>query len=309
MRERRSPLPGVIGALASLLGGVSQALEVHALPLWAQGAPGSPLNRGADRVRMTEQGEHVFTYVAEPALSPCLPARPAGKSAAVIVIPGGGHAEIWIDHEGYNVASYLSSRGIAAFVLKYRLARAAPSNYTVQGTELKDLQRAIRLVRSGAAMWDLDPDRVGVLGFSAGGELAILAATRADAGNPGAADPIERQSSRPDFQAIVYPAIPADTQLTKDTPPAFLLAGTEDDPKISQGLASFYLMLRKVHVPAELHLFDGVGHGFGIRSGDAGPVAEWPRIFVAWMAKRGVATPVPSRLRPAQTIGECREVS
>ena len=287
--------------------GPAHAHEVHAQPLWVDGAPESAADRGPDKVRLTEQGEQVLTYVREPALTPCLPPKSVGNSAAIIVIPGGGHREIWIDHEGYNVASYLSARGIAAFVLKYRLAQAAPSSYTVEGTELKDVQRAIRLVRSRASQWHLDPERVGVLGFSAGGELAILAATRGDAGAAAATDPIERQSSQPNFQADLYPGMPADTRITKATPPVFLLAGSEDDPRISQGLASFYLALRKAEVPAELHLFDGVGHGFGLRAANSGPVADWPALLVAWMAKRGIATPAKP-LNPAQAIGECREI-
>jgi acetyl esterase/lipase len=203
------------------------------------------------------------------------------------VIPGGGHVELWMDHEGYNVASYLADHGVAALVLKYRLARAPGSKYTVERDSFADVGRAIRLVRSRASEWHIDSDRVGVLGFSAGGELAALAATRHDEGRRDAADPVERQSSRPNFQALLYPAIPKETRVTKATPPAFLLAGADDRPPVSQGLALLYVELRKAGVPAELHLYDGVGHGFGLRSDNAGPVAAWPRRFLEWLQARG----------------------
>jgi acetyl esterase/lipase len=203
-------------------------------------------------------------------------------------MPGGGHVELWMDHEGYNVAAYLAGHGIAVFMLKYRLARTPGSTYTVERDSLADAGRAIRLVRSRASEWHIDPDRVGVLGFSAGGELAALAATRYDEGVPDATDPVERQSSRPNFQALLYPAIPKDMRLTKLTPPAFLLGGSDDKPAISQGLALLYVEFRKAGVPAELHLYDGVGHGFGLRSSNSGPVAAWPGRLLDWLQERGL---------------------
>jgi len=192
-----------------------------------------------------------------------------------------------IDHEGYDVAKWLSGHGVAAFVLKYRLAKEKGSTYTVEGDELNDIQRAIRVVRSRAAEWKIDPARVGVMGFSAGGELAVLASMRYDDGKAGATDAIDRESSKPAFQALLYPGLPKEIKLTKDTPPAFLLCGAEDRENISQGLPEYYLELRKAGVSAELHVYAGVGHGFGLRWSNRGPVSDWPTLFLGWLETKG----------------------
>ena len=194
----------------------------------------------------------------------------------------------FLEHEGYRVAEWLSSHGVVAFVLQYRLSRATGSIYTVEGTELGDMQRAIRAVRSRSKEWSIDPKRVGVMGFSAGGELAALASTRYDAGRPDASDPAERMSSKPDFQALLYPALPHDTRLTAETPRAFLVCGALDRVNISQGLPEFYLALARLHIPAELHVYAGVGHGFGVRSSNPKPVADWPELFLEWMSGQGL---------------------
>jgi endo-1,4-beta-xylanase len=213
--------------------------------------------------------------------------REKSTGAAVIVIPGGGHSELWMDHEGYNVAKWLSDRGVAAFVLKYRLAREKGSTYTIEGDELQDVKRAIRLVRSRASEWGLDPQRVGVMGFSAGGELAALASTRYDNGVAGATDTIEHESAKPAFQALLYPAIPHDLSLSAETPPAFLACGENDRPDIAQGLPELYLALKRAGVSAELHVFAGAGHGFGLRESNRAPVSEWPQLFLEWLDAQG----------------------
>jgi acetyl esterase/lipase len=260
------------------------------ISLWPNGAPGSDGVNVPETVRITSEGDHVISGIRQPSITPYLPAPNAATGAAVVIAPGGGHSELWIDHEGYAVADWLSRHGVAAFVLKYRLAREKGSVFTVEGTELGDMQRALRMVRSRSAEWGIDPQRIGVMGFSAGGELAELASTRYDEGEPAATDPVDRLSSKPNFQALLYPAIPQDPRLTSDTPRAFLACGGNDRPDISQGLPQLYLQLARLHVPAELHIYAGVGHGFGIRKTNRAPVSEWPALFLSWLDTQGLLT-------------------
>lgn len=283
-------------AVAIWMPRISTAAAAEAPPvilLWPDGAPGSRGRGSPETVRLTAQGEHIVSNVHAPSLTAYPPAADKATGTAVIVIPGGGHAELWMDHEGGNVAAFLADHGIAAYVLKYRLARAPGSMYTVEGDEVADVQRAIRLVRSRAAEWKLDPDRIGVMGFSAGGQIAALAASATDGGAPDAADPIARQSSKPRFQALLYPAIPHKLQFSPDTPTAFLLCGADDQAAISQGLAEFYLALRRAGASAELHIYAGVGHGFGLRAANAGPVAAWPQQFLGWLDQQGLRRQKP----------------
>jgi acetyl esterase/lipase len=255
--------------------------------LWANGAPGSEGKTAPETVVVNAEGEQIVSTIHQPSITPYLPRPGAATGAAVIIAPGGGHYQLSIDHEGYDVAKWLSGHGVAAFVLKYRLAKEKGSTYTVEGDELADVQRAIRLVRSRAEEWKVDPARVGVMGFSAGGELAVLASTRYDDGKPGATNAIDREGSKPAFQALMYPGLPEEIKLTKETPPAFLLCGAEDRENISQGLPEYYLSLRKAGVSAELHVYAGVGHGFGLRWSNHGPVSEWPELFLAWLDTKG----------------------
>jgi len=288
--DRRRSSAGLT-LLAILLGVASSIAQApDAVYLWPHEAPGSEGKIAPESVRVTSDGEHVISSIHHPSLLPYLPAKGTATGAAVLVIPGGGHRELWMDHEGYNVAAWLSQHGAAAFVLKYRLAGEPGSTYTVEGTELADTQRAIRLIRSRAAEWGVAPNRLGVMGFSAGGELAAMAGTRFDAGSAGAADPIERESSRPTFVALLYPAIPHSMNLTKETPPTFLACGEEDRPDIAQGVPELYLALRNAGVSAELHVFSKTGHGFGLRESNHGPSASWISLFLRWMETQGYLT-------------------
>jgi endo-1,4-beta-xylanase len=270
------------------------AADPEPVLLWPGGAPGSEGKTGEEQVRSAGPADtRIVRSVHRPSITPYLPSKETATGAAVVIAPGGGHSELWMDHEGYNVAEWLSRHGVAGFVLKYRLAREQGSTYTVQEHALADIRRAIRLVRARAAEWGVDPQRIGVMGFSAGGELAALAATRFDAGDANASDPIERQSSRPSFQALIYPAIPRDMALSKDTPPAFLACGENDRQNISQGLPELYLALKRAGASAELHVYSGVGHGFGLRATTKGAVAQWPSRFYEWLGTRSLLKPGP----------------
>jgi acetyl esterase/lipase len=255
--------------------------------LWPNGAPGSEGKTAPEKVRITPDGEHVISSVHQPSITVYLPSKETATGAAVVIAPGGSHVELWVDHEGYAVAQWLSEHGVAGFVLTYRLAREPGSTYTVEGNSLPDMQRAIRLVRSRAAEWGVDPARVGVMGFSAGGDVAARAATQFDAGNSAAPDLVDRQSSRPAFQALIYPGLPPDLPVSRDEPPAFLLCGEDDRPGISEGLPQLFIQLKHAGVPAELHVYTGVGHGFGIRSANTGAIANWPDQFLAWLGTLG----------------------
>ncbi len=236
-----------------------------------------------------------------------------GAGTAVIVAPGGGYGNLAMNHEGRQVANWLNSLGVAAFVLKYRLGPAYH-----HPIELGDAQRAVRLVRTYASDTGVRPDRIGFLGFSAGGHLASTLATHFDAGNAAAADPVDWASSRPDFLILGYPVVmsaapyahqgsfrnllgespdPAlldnlsnDRQVTKDTPPTFLFHTNADTTVPAENSVYFYLALRKAGVPAELHIFEPGAHGVGLGMND--PVLDaWPPLLATWLRQRGLLTP------------------
>jgi len=246
--------------------------------LWPDGAPGSEGKTAPEAVRVTPAGDHVVSSVHQPSITPYLPSAETATGASVVVAPGGGHSALWMDHEGYNVASWLSDHGVAAFVLKYRLAREKDSTYTIEGTSLQDMQRAIIVVRGHAAEWHVNPARVGVMGFSAGGELAALAATRFN------------EENRPSFMALIYPAIPKEMKLSKDTSPAFLACGENDRKNIAEGLPELYLALKQAGASAELHVYKGTGHGFGVRQTNHAPSAGWLVRFHEWLGAGGFLT-------------------
>jgi acetyl esterase/lipase len=255
--------------------------------LWPNGAPGSEGKTGQEKVRISEEGDHVISNIHHPSITPYIPVKEKSTGAAVIIAPGGGHRELWIDHEGYNPAKWFRDRGIAVFVLKYRLARDTLSTYTIDKDELADIQRAIRLVRSRAKEWGIDTARIGVMGFSAGGEVAALSAMRFDNGKENAADPVDRQSSHPAFQALIYPGGSNRFEVVKNSPPLFLVGGYKDRSDIAEGIAQIYLKYKQAGIPAELHIYANAGHGFGMRSTNKGGVAGWPERFTEWMSDMG----------------------
>ena len=319
-----------------------QGANPHAeVALWTNGAPGSEGKTAPEQVTTNWENERRVQSVNNPTVTPYLVRGAKTPTGAVIVMPGGGHQWLTMDDEGYDVAKFLSGHGVAAFVLKYRLAHEKGSTYTVEGNELDDVQRAIRTVRARAAEWNVDPGRVGVMGFSAGGELAVLASTRwhpthrgeaAMNGAPGSGshpaqmdgahglsasesvdgyvgDAIDKESDRPAFEVLMYPggltqpvaagaaAGAAHTvelkesiasKLSKEnTPPAFMLCGSDDQLAISQGTAELFLAMKRAGISAELHEYAGVGHGFGIRFSQRGAVSGWPELVMEWLDSRG----------------------
>lgn len=211
----------------------------------------------------------------------------------MVIAPGGGHRVLCLGHEGYSLGQWMADHGIAAFVLKYRLAEEAGSIYTVDDHALVDAQRAIRLVRSRAKDWGIDPARVGVMGFSAGGELAALAGMRHDKGEPDAIDPVDREGCRPDFEGLIYPGRSARYTVDENNPPVFIACGYDDRQDISEGMAELYLKYKKAGVQAALFIYSGTGHGFGYRAENETAAGAWPLRFREWLADSGFLNPKP----------------
>jgi endo-1,4-beta-xylanase len=271
------------------------AANGETISLWEKGAPGSEAmaSKPETVLKPDKQWDSVkVSSIHNPSLLVYLPPKNKATGAAMIVAPGGGHRFLSIDTEGTNVAEYLNSQGVAAFVLKYRLAREQGSAYKIDVDALGDAQRAIRMLRARASEWNLNPAKIGIMGFSAGGEVAVLASTRYDAGKADSPDPIQRQSSKPDYQVLIYPGIRAENYtVTKETPPTFLLAA-DNDRGPSTAIPALYLALKKAGVPAELHVYNSGGHGFGLQPTDNRPnviYSTWAVRLKEWMADVGMS--------------------
>jgi acetyl esterase/lipase len=257
--------------------------------LWPNGAPGSEAHRGEAEVAQ----DYWVKNIHDPSVTAYLPDPAKANGAAVVIAPGGGHALLVITGEGAAAAKYFNDLGVAAFVLRYRLAREPGSTYTIEGTAKGDTLRAMRLVRSRAARFGVDPNRIGLMGFSAGGELVSMVAN-ADpatlAGNPAAADPVERASARPDFQILVYPGplgIPA--SIPKTAPQAFLVAAS-DDTCCSAPVVELLTKFRAAGVPNEVHLFARGGHAFNMGAGrtERPGLKVWPARLTDWLEDSGL---------------------
>ncbi len=258
--------------------------EPKSIALWPNGALGSEARSNDKEVADIGPGKYNVTNVHQPSITPYLPSKEKATGAAVLIAPGGGHRMLCLGHEGYSLGQWFADNGIAAFVLKYRLAREEGSNYTVDDHAMADTQRALRLIRHRAAEWGLKPDRIGILGFSAGGELAGLASMKYDVGDAKAADAIDRESCRPAFQALIYPGSSSRFTVSKDSPPAFIALGFNDRDDIAIGMAELYLKYKKAGVPAELHIYSNAGHGFGYREGTTTGYGDWTKRFREWLA-------------------------
>jgi endo-1,4-beta-xylanase len=261
-----------------------------AIPLWPKAAPGSegqssPLEKRWENYKTTWYS--VISNINTPAILPFLPAPDKATGCAIVVCPGGGHRFLAMEHEGYAVGKWLSEHGIAAFILEYRLANAPGSPYKVDVHALMDAQRAIRFVRSRAAEWKINPAAIGIMGFSAGGELAALAASRFDRPVRGTSDAIDAADCRPNFQALFYPGLAAvKAPPTANSPVAFLCGASDDGFGLTPGMVKYYLALTAAGVPAELHVYAHGGHGFGIRDKDMA-VYSWMPLFLTWLRDSG----------------------
>jgi acetyl esterase/lipase len=261
--------------------------------LWPAGAPGALGDEDVDK----------------PSLTVFLPVTANPTKTGVVVAPGGSYTHLATEKEGFAFARWLNERGVAAFVLTYRLG---PRYH--HPVELEDAQRAIRMVRANAAEWGVATDHVGMWGSSAGGHLAATAGTKFDAGKADASDPIEQQGSRPDFLILSYPVITfeepevhrgslknllgdmpdpklvdslsAETQVTKDTPPAFLFTTTDDKTVPVMNSVMFYSALVKAGVPVEMHIFQEGAHGAGLAAANPA-LSVWPDLLAKWMRERG----------------------
>jgi acetyl esterase/lipase len=298
MRKRllilASTLAALTAAVAPAAGQRGPILqEPQTIRLWDGPAPGAQGSEPEDT----------------PTLTIFMPTNTTGPMTAVVIAPGGSYRALASNHEGRQPANFFNSLGIAAFVLKYRLG---PKYH--HPVELGDMQRAIRTVRARAAEWHIAPDRIGVMGFSAGGHLASTASTHFDAGDSAAVDPIERAGSRPDFAILGYPVIslteawthqgsktnllgqnpdPAlarslsnETQVTAQTPPTFLFHTNADTTVPVENSLYYFLALRNAGVPAEMHVFKDGAHGVGLAQQDP-TLSEWPRVLANWMRAGG----------------------
>jgi acetyl esterase/lipase len=263
------------------------------ITLWPAGAPDAVGNTPADSATIT----------------PFLPAAGRASGTAAIIFPGGGYEHLATDHEGIQVARWLTSIGVTAFVVKYRLG---PRYH--HPTMLRDAQRAVRFVRARASQWAVDPTRIGVVGFSAGGHMASSVGTHFDVDAAAVTDDVGRASARPDFMVLVYPVITMtdpfahrgsrtnllgtnpspelvrlfsnETQVSRRTPPTFLVATRDDRTVPIENSLRFYDALAADSVPVELHVFETGRHGFGLAASDA-VLSIWPRLCEAWLRQHG----------------------
>ena len=294
-----------LALLTSVIISFSTMAQDFKLKVWPNGAPDS---NGMTLPEEVFEGKRVRN-VSEAEIYVYLPKIGVNTGAAVVICPGGGYGMEAMDHEGYDMAEWLAQKGVAGIVLKYRLP------YGHHEIPLKDVQRAMRLVRQKAAEWGINPAKIGVAGSSAGGHLASTAGTKFDTGNPAATDALGKLSCRPDFMLLLYPVITFNEEfghmgsrtnligdgnkwelverysnelhVTAQTPPTFLILADDDGAVPPRNSIEFYLALKKYKIPAEMHIFKSGGHGFGMKKTGL-PVEQWPGLFIQWMKAQGI---------------------
>jgi acetyl esterase/lipase len=293
--------------LAAVMGSVTGFAQNMIIPLWENDPPNY---RETGEVTIWDTSDIVrVRLVQKPDIAVFLPSKKNATGEAVVICPGGGYQILAYDWEGSDIARWFSSRGIAAFVLKYRLPGSA-SNIVPYKSPLLDAQRAMRLVRYNAWRWNIDPEKIGIMGFSAGGHLASTLSTHFDRGDPSSSDPVEQVSCRPDFSVLVYPVITFteefqhsgsrinllgedaeeslvryfsnELQVTEDTPPAILIHANDDTGVPVENSLVYFKALRANGVSAELHVYPYGGHGFSLAIGK-GYLSTWPDRVTDWI--------------------------
>lgn len=265
--------------------------------LWPKGAPGEKGDIGEEKDQPNKPGDTIrrLSNVSNPTIAVYKPAADKANGAAVLICPGGGYHILAMNHEGTEVAEWLNGLGVTAVLLKYRVpARKGRERYAAP---LEDAQRAMGIVRSKAKDWGIDPQRIGVLGFSAGGHLSAVLSNNFTKRTYEAVDAADAVSCRPDFTILIYPAYLTDpkkpgidlcpeVKVTSETPPACLIHA-EDDPVTCESSLFYYLAIKNAKVSGELHIFPTGGHGYGIRP-SAHAVSHWPERTEQWMRATGL---------------------
>jgi acetyl esterase/lipase len=278
-------------AIYSILIAIPMTLMAQDAPpvihLWPNGAPGFELRKDIPEAGTST----MLKSVDNPSLTVFLPPKSMATGAAVIICPGGGFFQLSFVDEGTDAAKFLASKGVAAFVLKYRLPRVTNSVYTMESPH-EDGLRAMRLVRSRASEWGVDASRIGMVGFSAGGEVISMVAFGETAGITNAPDPIDQVSARPDFIAEIYPGGGGIPQvLPKNAPPAFLLVAN-DDRSHANGVLKLFSLYFNANIPVEIHGFTKGGHAFGMGTRSRlTTIKGWPDLLAVWMGDNNILNP------------------
>ncbi len=290
-------------ANAPFLKAADQPLVV---PLWPGKPPDETANIGPEKVHMSKildrkqvevtQATRLLTNVSNPTITICRPPRDKDTGTAIVICPGGGYWDLYWQLEGEEVAAWLNSLGITGIILKYRVPRRPDEPKAEPARRpLQDAQRAISLIRSRASEWGIRPNRIGMVGFSAGGHLAIATATRFEKRTYPDVDEIDKVSCRPDFAMLAYPGYlkPKDKDelspglhIPPGTPPTFLAHGGEDLISPPGHSVVLYQALKRTGIPAELHIYSGAAHDFGVRKSDQ-PCSHWTEEAAAWMKHLG----------------------
>lgn len=270
----------ILPAMSALIQAQSEPVVI---PLWVNGAPGYEDRRDEPELAR----DYWVRNIHNPSITVFRPPAEAANGCAVVIAPGGGFRELVFDAEGRQAAEYLNSIGVTAFALKYRLPDEAGSPYSYENVR-EDAYRAMRLVRSRAAEFGIDPHRIGMLGFSAGGAVVLSIVFEKGDGDPSAPDPIDRVNGRPDFQMMVYPGGDIPDTIPGDTPPAFLLCANDDDYGCDDETVELFTKFRAANVPVELHMLAQGKHAFnmGDRS-DLLSVRHWPERMKEWLIDSG----------------------